>query len=447
MMDLAVVICTYDKREFVVNCIESVLGSTFKNFDLIVVDNASVDDTVPVIQEKYSEKLTLLVNPENLGGSGGFNRGMQHAMDKNQYKYILLLDNDVVVEYSAIEMLYSFMEEHPEAGACGSLVCKMSDPEIIQDFGAMIEPENLGVRPLYGNQKRSEELPEVVVCDYVAACSAIYRVDVLKKTGVINKDLFIYWDDMELSWKIRLAGYKVFAYSRSVVWHNHGLPGSLQESTFGSYYFFRNKLYCFTKYLDDIAYTRFVDDVTTRMFRIISVNRDKPELVFSYMHALYDVLNGTMRKADNYKIRQYSHVPEKFHRTFETKKSVLIDHKVRFNYFRGLIDEIRKAGNNGGPEITVTGNLEDAPRVEGVNYCEVIGDTKYDAVIEICDNIMDLEYLDRDKYYIDKYFNSILDESDFRYFEGIEGSFSTFHRMTYAFLNSKFDALRAILRS
>jgi len=125
---VAIVICNYNKKDFVVNCIKSVFESNFKDFDLIVVDNASTDASVEAIKAEFGGKLTLLVNEENLGGSGGFARGMQFALDKG-YKYIHLLDNDTVVEKDAVGALYEFMEGHSEAGACGSLICQMQNPE------------------------------------------------------------------------------------------------------------------------------------------------------------------------------------------------------------------------------------------------------------------------------------------------------------------------------
>lgn len=70
MKKIGIVICNYNKKEYVVNCIQSVLESKTDDFDIYVVDNASTDDSVKAIRETYGGKVTVLVNKENLGGSG-----------------------------------------------------------------------------------------------------------------------------------------------------------------------------------------------------------------------------------------------------------------------------------------------------------------------------------------------------------------------------------------
>ncbi|GHU53898.1 hypothetical protein FACS1894132_07400 [Clostridia bacterium] len=298
MKSVAVVICNYNKKNFVLNCIKSVFASNFTNFDLIVVDNASNDGSVQEINEQFADRLTLLVNDENLGGSGGFNRGMEYAMEKG-YKYIHLLDNDVVIDKNAISSLYEFMEKHIDAGVCGSLILRMDKPDIIQDYGANIDLENFTPKANFKDKKADKNLIKYLECDYVAACSAMYRLETLQKTGAINKDFFLYWDDMSLSKEILLAGYKVYAEKSSKVWHNHSI---FNYTPFTTYYFLRNKIRYFTTYLNDSDFEKFVKSIILRMFRTLAVNRDKPEILLANFNALDDALNDVRGKASNGKI-------------------------------------------------------------------------------------------------------------------------------------------------
>ena len=111
MNPIAAVICNYNKSKYVTECIQSVLESSVRNFDIIVVDNASTDDSAACIREKYAGKLVLLENQENLGGSGGFNTGIRYAMEKG-YEYVWCLDNDVLVDEKAVSVLYDFLENY-----------------------------------------------------------------------------------------------------------------------------------------------------------------------------------------------------------------------------------------------------------------------------------------------------------------------------------------------
>ena len=444
MNDLAVVICNYNKKDFVLGCIESVFASSFKAFDLIVVDNASTDGSAEAIREKFADRLTLLVNEENIGGSGGFNRGMQHAMDRGVYKYIHLLDNDVVVDKDAIGELYEFMEEHPEAGACGSLILQMQNPEYIQDFGAMIVPENLGVKSLYCSKKRDSSLPALVECDYVAACSAMYRSEILKKTDVIDKEFFIYWDDMALSWAIRKAGYKVYAFSKSIVFHNHGLIDS--DSTFGIYYFFRNKIRVFAKYLDSNEYEEFVQNLVKRLFRIFAANRAKSNSVFTYFHAFNDALNDTCGKASEYKIVSFSEFSNKFNALLSTKSNIIVIMRKQLPLFM-LQKFIKNINNVSKAKITLSGYDGFFGDIDGIKIAgknPVLGD--FDLIIEMPPHVLDEKEFKHDRVYIDEYLNQLLDSNDFDFIENLDEHYKFFHDVFYAFAKSKLDALRNKIR-
>ena len=83
MKRVGAVICNFNKKEDVLNCIQSVLESKYTDYDLYVVDNASSDGSAEAIREKYGSQVTVLVNAENLGGSGGFNTGLRKAWKKD----------------------------------------------------------------------------------------------------------------------------------------------------------------------------------------------------------------------------------------------------------------------------------------------------------------------------------------------------------------------------
>jgi len=80
MKSIGIVICNYNKRDYVMQCIQSVIDSKMQDFDIYVVDNASQDDSVEMIQKQYGNKVNLIVNKENLGGSGGFNTGLRKGL-------------------------------------------------------------------------------------------------------------------------------------------------------------------------------------------------------------------------------------------------------------------------------------------------------------------------------------------------------------------------------
>lgn len=219
-VNLGIIICNFNKKEYLQGCLSSLYESDFDNltYEIIVVDNASTDDSVQFVQDNYRE-ITLLENEENLGGSGGFDRGIRYAIDKN-YKYVALLDNDILLEENTIINLIKHIEQNPKVGVVGSKICTMDNPEVLQEMGSFIDFETtFNIQTPLKSHIDNDQLPEVVVCDYVPACCLVTTNKVLNKVGSFDTKHFIYWDDMDWCTRVKKAGYEVHAINSSRVFH------------------------------------------------------------------------------------------------------------------------------------------------------------------------------------------------------------------------------------
>lgn len=295
---IAAVICNYNKSQYVTECIQSVLESAFTDFDVIVVDNASTDDSVKRIKEKYEDEVTLLVNAENLGGSGGFNTGIRYALE-HDYSYVWCLDNDVLVDEKAIGELYSFLEKHAEAGMAGSKVYHMEAPDYVQQFGIDIDWEDFCCEAKYCNFLEDGTMPEVVYSDAVAACSVLVRTSLIREIGMLPEDNFLYWDDTEWGYQCNLAGYKVASVGASKVLH---CMGAKKEggNTFPTYYAWRNWLQFFIRYTEEEKLERMCESFLEGIFEIVydgyykgEINRART-VMFAYDDAIHGVKGRAM---------------------------------------------------------------------------------------------------------------------------------------------------------
>ena len=198
MNPIGIVICNYNKREFVLECIRSILESRVQNFDIYMVDNASSDGSAEAVKKEFPDRVTVIENSENLGGSGGFNTGLRVVRDKG-YRYFMCLDDDAQVDENAINALYEYMEANPDVGMAGSRVYHMQMPEYIQQCGLMIDFDYCNAKTLYADVLEDGTLPDVIECDTVATCAVMVRGDVIRNTdvGLMPEDNFIYWDDMK----------------------------------------------------------------------------------------------------------------------------------------------------------------------------------------------------------------------------------------------------------
>ncbi len=298
--DLGIIICNFNKIDYLKGCLETLFKSNFKNlsYDVIIVDNASTDGSSEYVKESYPN-IILLQNETNTGGSGGFDRGIRFAIEK-EYKHVALLDNDILLEKDTIINLIEYIKNNPQVGVVGSKICTMDNPDILQEMGSFIDFEdNFNMILSFKSHKDDNSLPDVVVCDYVPACCLVTRNEVLKKAGSFNTDHFIYWDDMDWCTRVKKYGWEIHAINNSRVFHKLGSANHL--NTFSFYYLERNRIMFFLKYIEDSKFDKFsqvICDWFLRMsfFSNLKGNYATPK---SFLCAIDDLYIGKLGKQDD----------------------------------------------------------------------------------------------------------------------------------------------------
>ncbi|MCH3964309.1 MAG: glycosyltransferase family 2 protein [Clostridium sp.] len=445
MIKLAVVICNYNKKNYILKCIESVMESSFKNLDIYVVDNASTDESVQAIRQNFSGKLTLIENAENLGGSGGFNTGLKEVLKKD-YRYILLLDNDVIMDKEAILNLYDLLENSANIAIAGSKLYSMNNPKQIQELGAVIDFSKFYIEPFYKGHIDDGTLPEVIECDYVPACSMIVRVDAVKRVGIMDEANFIYWDDIDWGYRFKLAGYKVVSCSKSMVWHNMGV--SQKVNTFGTYYFWRNRVHFFTKYCNEKQIKSFSLKLFDEIFQAVySCNYiGKYSSARTIMRAVDDALNGIRGKAGGNRIMQLEKISDKFNSVLEDKNNILIVDGSELKILRDVINRIRSLNKNA--RITVAADNEGQlanqfENLDVLNVDNIENLNKYDCNLKTCYHMFDARYSIDDKViYVDRFFNIIASDSDREYVKNYDNSYNMLKNIWYPILLNKILELK-----
>lgn len=440
MNSIAVVICNYNKRDYVINCIKSVFDSSFNDFDVYVVDNASTDDSVKAINNLYNGKVYLIQNQVNLGGSGGFNTGIEKVLNKN-YKYIMLLDNDVVLDREAIQKLYEFLETNLDVGIVGSKICFLDNPEYIQELGADIDFNNFTIKPYYKNYIDNELIPEIVECDYVPACSLLVRTSTIRKVGIMKSSNFIYWDDIEWGYRFKKAGYRVVAYSKSKVCHKMG--AAIKENTFATYYFWRNKINFFATNCNDEQLKRFCKCLLEELFKALySCNyQHKYNTIKTLMFAYDDALNNITGVADEYKILKSDIVEDRFIQLLYNKNSILINSNNNFRVLRNLINKIKSI--NKTANITVY-SKDDKIKFQfpDINIVNDFNLNTFDLVLKMCYHIFEINASYLSEIYVDEYLNLITNDEDLKYCNNYNSNLQLFINCNYDLMLSKIKNLR-----
>lgn len=214
---VSVIVINYNGKEFLKDCLESIYGQNYHDFELIVVDNGSTDGSVQFIKEKFPDTI-LIENKENLGFAVANNQGIEILRGK----YVALLNNDTVVDRDWLKNLVTAAESSSEdTGMWAGKILSLENPNIIDSVGGLII-SNDGIAKGRGRLERDigqyDREEEVFI---PSACAALYRKRMFDEVGLFDEDFFAYCEDTDLGLRARLAGWKTISAPKAVVYHHY----------------------------------------------------------------------------------------------------------------------------------------------------------------------------------------------------------------------------------
>lgn len=235
MKKLSIIIVNYNTKDLLIQCLESVAQAT-KDLDveIIVVDNGSTDNSV---EESKRFQVKLIENKKNLGYAAGNNVGIKQA----QGKYILLLNSDTLVEKETIPKMLKFMEENPKVGVAscrvelpdGSLdpACHRGFPTPWASLTYFLGLEKLFPKSTIFGQYHLGFLLMDKPHEIDSPSGAFYLVrhEVIEKVGLLDEDYFMYGEDLDWSYRIRQAGFKIMYYPGVKIIHYKKQSGRAKE--------------------------------------------------------------------------------------------------------------------------------------------------------------------------------------------------------------------------
>jgi len=211
--ETSVVIPNWNGRDLLEACLGSLRRQTYQDFEVIVVDNGSSDDSVQFIQTNFSEvKVTRL--PVNQGFCKAVNCGIKLARGK----YIALLNNDTETHPAWLEELVGALRENPRIGFCASKMLNFFQRDRIDNAG-----DGLSYYGYNAGQGEADSGQYDRTRLVLSACAgaAIYRRELFSDTGLFDEDFFAYYEDIDLALRAQLKGYQCLYVPTAVVYHIH----------------------------------------------------------------------------------------------------------------------------------------------------------------------------------------------------------------------------------
>ncbi len=238
---VTVIVINWNGREFLSTCLKSLNNQTWKDFEILLVDNGSTDGSPEFVAENFP-RIKVIKLKQNQGFCKASNIGIALANGE----YIVLLNNDTEVAPHWLEELVKALDEHPEVGFCASKIVLQGAPHLVDSVGDAysIAGSARKIGHLDFALKEKYRRPKFVF----GACAgaAIYRRSMLEDIGLFDEDLFIAQEDVDLSFRAQLKGYKCLYVPTALVYHR--LSATLKTySTEYVYYGHRNLEFVYLK--------------------------------------------------------------------------------------------------------------------------------------------------------------------------------------------------------
>jgi len=232
---VSIIILNYNAGELLINCVQSIIKSNYSNYEIIIVDNNSADQSHIECKKKF-EQVTLIENKKNFGYCEGNNIGIRKATGK----FITILNPDTIVDANWLKFLIQAYEENGE-GLYQPKFLSLYEKDIIQSTGNFIQLFGFGYARDKG-EKDSNKRNTIEKVGFAAGTCLFTSKSVLDKIGLLDPFIFLYLDDLDLGWRAKQLGISSFFVPNSIVYHAESYI--LKWSSKKFYWLERNRKYC-----------------------------------------------------------------------------------------------------------------------------------------------------------------------------------------------------------
>lgn len=236
MDSVAIVVLNWNGIEDTLRCLASLKEQTYQNFRIILIDNGSTEKStesqLQKAENEYGELLEVIRNKTNDGFAGGVNIGIRYALEHN-FAYVALFNNDATADPDWVATLMKASEENNSAITTGLLL--NADGSRIDSTGDWYS--SWGLPFPRGRKDSRDQAPESGFVFGASGGASLYRTSLFKDIGLFDTAFFAYYEDVDISFRAQLKGYKVFYTNKAIAYHIQGassdkVPGFAVKQTF-----------------------------------------------------------------------------------------------------------------------------------------------------------------------------------------------------------------------
>jgi len=327
---VAIIILNWNGWRDTIECLESLYQNNYQNYSVIVVDNNSDDESVQKIKEycngeikvespffnydsskkpinfvettpnldikihdfkTSSGRLILVKNDKNEGFAEGNNIGIRYAINNLNSDYILLLNNDTVVDKNFLVEMLKVAENDDKIGVAGPKIYYYDEPNKIWFAGGKISWKCCRGLNIGNNEIDAGQYEKVTEVEYVSGCAFLIKKEVVEKVGLFEKIFFLYFE--EIDWTLRASkfDYKSVYVPKGRIWHKVSRSGGGIKGKVGLYYITKNRWLIMKKWAKTTDFLFFIGYQAVGALILplfLSIYYKKSELFMAYYRGLYD---------------------------------------------------------------------------------------------------------------------------------------------------------------
>jgi GT2 family glycosyltransferase len=237
---VALVILNWNGKRFLERCLQSLVAQSYRDFEVVLVDNGSTDGSVSFVSERFPQ-VRLIANRENRGFAAANNQAIR-ATDS---EFVVTLNNDTEVAPEWLGELVGAADADPSVGACASRMLFADRPHMINSAGIALDKAGIAWDWRGGE---GDDLQEREPVEVFGACAgaALYRRSMLDEIGLFDEDFFAYLEDVDLAWRAQWAGWCTLSVPTARVLHYHS-GTAVEGSPFKNRLLGRNKVWLIAK--------------------------------------------------------------------------------------------------------------------------------------------------------------------------------------------------------